>query len=195
MNEKECCNIEQKKSSLMPLYILLIGIGCVSLVLSFFFPSNTFMMYLMGIWFLAFGLLKFYDLHGFVETFSQYDFFAKKWRSYGYLFPFLEIILGLFYIFNTSMIFMTEVNIIALLISILGMVSAYSIVKSGRQIACACMGTKWKLPMTKVTILESLVMALMVVSMLLFPMQTMMFDPFSMTRNNTKNGLDHSTFQ
>ncbi len=197
MNQKECCHIEEKKSSLIPLYILLGGIVGVSLILTYFFQSNTFMMYIMGIWFLAFGLLKFYDLHGFVEAFSEYDLIAKKWKSWGYIFPCIEIVLGLIYIFNTSMIFMTEVNIIALLISLLGMISAYFVVKSGENIACACMGTKWKLPMTKVTIIENLVMAIMALLMLIFPLQSMMFNPFSNIRDEVtiENSLDDGTFQ
>ena len=97
------------------------------------------MMYLMGVWFLAFGLLKLYDLHGFVEAFYQYDIIAKKWRIYGYLLPFMEIILGLIYILNTSMVYTTFINIIALVFAILGILSAFMIVKSGKKIECACM--------------------------------------------------------
>ena len=76
------------------------------------------------------------------------------------------------------MAYMTEINIIALCVSILGVISAYSIVKSGKKIACACMGTYWKLPMTKVTIIENLVMVIMIIAMLAFPTRAMIFDPF-----------------
>lgn len=179
MNQKDCCHIEEK-ASLKPLYLLLVGIGWVSIGLTLLFPINTFMMYLMGVWFLAFGLLKLYDLRGFVEAFCQYDFIARKLKLYGYILPFLEIILGLIYILNTSMLYMTAVNVVALIISLLGIVSAYSVVKSGKQIACACMWTKWKLPMTKVTVLENLFMAFMVVYMFIYP-ESMM----NMTDMNT----------
>ncbi len=182
MNRKECCHIE-KKNSLTPLYMLLGGIVGVSLILTYLSPNNTFMMYLMGVWFLAFGLLKFYDLHGFVTSFSQYDLIAKRWKSWGYVFPCIEIVLGLIYIFNTSMVFMTETNLVALVISLLGMISAYSVVKSGENIACACMGTKWKLPMTKVTITENLVMVIMVGYMLIYPMSTMNMGNMPMNEN------------
>ena len=175
MNQKECCHTE-KKNSLTPLYILLGGIVGVSLILTYFFESNTFMMYLMGVWFLAFGLLKLYDLGGFARSFSQYDIIAKRWSAYGYIFPFIEIIIGLIYILNTSMLYMTEINSIALIISLLGIMSAYKIVSSGQSIACACMGTYWKLPMTKVTIIENFFMFLMVGYMLVYPASMMSMD-------------------
>ena len=168
MNKEECCHIEEKLS-LRPLYLLLIVIGSVSMSLSFLFPIHSFMMYLMGVWFLAFGLLKLYDLRGFVEAFCKYDFIARRWKSYGYLFPFLEIAIGLIYIFNTSMLYMTIVNMVAFIISLLGIASAYSVIKSGEKIACACMWIKWKLPMTKITVLENFFMAFMIVYMFVYP--------------------------
>lgn len=70
------------------------------------------------------------------------------------------------------MILITEVNIIALTISLLGMISAYQIITSGKVMECACMGTYWKLPMTKVTLIENLAMFLMVLSMMLTPLLT-----------------------
>ena len=67
------------------------------------------------------------------------------------------------------MYLMTEVNIIAFIISLLGMMSAYQIIRSGKVVECACMGTYWKLPMTKVTLLENGVMIVMILFMMLFP--------------------------
>ncbi len=189
MNQKECCRVEEKKSSLTPLYVLLGGIVGVSLILTYFFLMNTFMMYLMGVWFLAFGLLKFYDLHGFVEAFSQYDLIAKKWKIYGYLFPCIEIILWLVYVFNTNMILMTEMNIIALSVSLIGMMSAHSVVRWGRPIACACMWTKWKLPMTKVTVIENLVMFLMVGYMLIYPASMMNMGSMDMSDKSSEKHI------
>ena len=53
MTTKDCCKAETKKS-LLPLYILLGSIFLLSLALAYIFPANTFMMYLMGVWFLSF---------------------------------------------------------------------------------------------------------------------------------------------
>lgn len=172
MKTKDCC-LPEKKETLFPLYILLWSIFVLSITLSFIFPSNSLMMYLMGIWFLAFWVLKLPDLKGFVNSFSEYDIIAKNWRWYGYIYPFIEIILGLLYLLNTQMLFMLEINIVALMISLLWILSAYSIIKGGKKVLCACMGTYWKLPMTKVTILENGVMFGMILLMLLYPASMM----------------------
>ena len=69
--------------------------------------------------------------------------------------------------------YMTEINIIALIIALLGMVSVYRVIASGQSIACACMGTYWKLPMSRVTIMENGAMFLMVIYMLIYPASMM----------------------
>lgn len=77
------------------------------------------MMYLMGVWFLSFGVLKLVDLPSFARSFAQYDLIAMRWHNYGYIYPFIEIVLGLIYIFNTQMHYMLGLNIVALVVAIL----------------------------------------------------------------------------
>ena len=172
MSQKDCCKAETKKS-LLPLYILLGCIFLLSLGLAYIFPANTFMMYLMGVWFLSFWVLKLVDLPSFARSFAQYDIIAKRWHNYWYVYPFIEITLGLIYIFNTQMYYMLGLNITALVISILWVISAYSVITSGKDIACACMGTYWQLPMTRVTIMENGAMFLMITYMLVYPASMM----------------------
>ncbi len=179
METKNCCNT-QEKNTLFPLYVLLTSIFLLSIVLSYLFSSNTFMMYLMWIWFLAFWTLKLPDIRSFAQSFAQYDIIAQKWYPYGYIYPFIEIVLGILYIFNTQMLFMREINIIALLVSILWIVSAYRVIASKKKVLCACMGTYWKLPMTKVTILENGAMFLMIVYMMMYPHSMMNMKGMSM---------------
>ncbi len=90
MKQADCCTVE-KPGSLIPLYILLMTILVLSIVLTSIFPSNSFMMYLMGTWFLSFGILKLMDIRSFAKSFSQYDIIARVWHGYGYIFPFVEI--------------------------------------------------------------------------------------------------------
>lgn len=156
----------QNKKSLSPLYFLLVFILGVSYLLVILFPSNSFMMYLMWIWFGAFGFLKLYDIWWFARSFSQYDYIAKRLPVYWYIYPFIEIILGLFYIFDAKMVYIMPVNIIGIIISSLGIMSAYSVIRSWENISCACMGTFWKLPMTQVTILENVAMLMMILFMI-----------------------------
>lgn len=172
MTKSDCCQIE-KKESLTPLYILLVSIFIVSILLSYFFTSNVFMMYLMGVWFLSFGVLKLIDIRSFAKSFAEYDLIAEKWHGYGYIYPFIEIVLGLAYIFNTQMLYMTELNIVALIVALLGIISAYRVVSLGKKVQCACMGTRWNLPMTKVTMMENGAMFLMIAYMLVYPASMM----------------------
>lgn len=144
------------------------------------------MMYLMGVWFLSFGALKLIDIRGFARSFDQYDIIAKRWHNYGYVYPFIEIILGLIYIFNTQMHYMLGLNIVALVVSILGIISAYRVISSGKDIACACMGTYWQLPMTRVTIMENGAMFLMIAYMLIYPGSMMNMSSMDMGDMNSE---------
>jgi hypothetical protein len=141
------------------------------------------MMYLMGIWFLSFGLLKLIDIRSFAKTFAEYDLIAEKWDGYGYIYPFIEIVLGLAYIFNTQMLYMTELNIVALIVALLGIISAYRVLSSGKKVQCACMGTRWNLPMTKVTVMENGAMFLMIAYMLVYPASMMNMGEMIMDRS------------
>ena len=195
MKTKDCC-APNKKSSLTPLYILLILILLSSILLTYIFPANVFMMYLMGIWFLSFWALKLVDLPSFVRSFAQYDIIAQRWNSYGYIYPLIEIVLGLIYIFNTQMHYMLGLNIVALVVSILGIISAYRVISSGKDIACACMGTYWQLPMTRVTIMENGAMFLMIAYMLLYPASMMNMGSMDMGDMNSETHImqgDEST--
>ncbi len=185
MNTKDCCLPSKDKASLLPLYILLMFVLISSVTLSYIFPSQVFMMYLMGIWFLSFWVLKLIDLPSFALSFSRYDLIANKWIWYGYMYPFIEILLWAIYIWDTSMKYIYPVITLSLIISILGMISAYRVVSWGKSIVCACMGTYWKLPMTKVTIVENGVMIMMIIFMILFPSSMMQMSGMPMLEDST----------
>ena len=50
------------------------------------FLDNQLMKNYMAIIFIFFGMLKLYDLKGFVEIFSKYDLISKKIKVYGYFY-------------------------------------------------------------------------------------------------------------
>jgi hypothetical protein len=70
----------------------------------------------MGIRFLLFGVLKLLDLEGFVKTFMQYDIVAKRRKPYGYIFPFLEILLGIAYLADKQMQYRLTINVVTVLL-------------------------------------------------------------------------------
>lgn len=152
-------------SKFLPLYLVFLSITILSLIRQFLFGPDfmTWMMDFMGIFFMIFGLFKLYDLKGFVTGFSTYDVIAKKWIGYGYIFPFIEIFLGGMYLLGYMFLWQ---NLLALVISGLGIYSAYKVIRSKNKILCVCLGTAFNLPMTNITLIENTVMFAMVLFML-----------------------------
>ena len=94
----------------------------------------------------------------------MYDLLAKRVYSYGYIYPFIELGLGIAYLIDFSPILTNAVTLIVMLFSSIGVIKA---VMSKQKIRCACLGTGFNLPMTTVTIIEDLLMAAMAAWMLL----------------------------
>ena len=94
----------------------------------------------------------------------MYDVVAGKWKFWGFIYPFIELVLGLLYLIN---LFPFETNLATAII--LG-VSSVGVIKSNldkKKIKCACLGDVFNLPMSTVTIIEDLTMVVMAITMLL----------------------------
>lgn len=152
--------VEVEKSSYKPLLIIVSLITLASLVAS---DGNTFMMNFMAGFFLVFSGFKLLDLKGFVDGYRTYDLLAKKVPAYGYVFPFIELGLGLAYLSHnvtTPLLIFT-----AALMTFSGIGVAVALLGK-KQFHCACLGTLLKVPLTKVALVENFGMALMAVIML-----------------------------
>jgi copper chaperone CopZ len=117
----------------------------------------------MGGFFLAFSFFKLLDLRGFVDSFQSYDVLARPVRSYGYAYPFIELGLGVAYLVGFAQV---VTNIITLVVMLVGIVGVSQALFQKRRIQCACLGTVFNLPMSKVTFIEDGVMATMAAAML-----------------------------
>jgi Methylamine utilisation protein MauE len=122
------------------------------------------MRILMASFFLIFGFFKIINLRGFAEAYSIYDLIARRYFWYGYVYPFLEIGLGLAYFFTWNLFAM---NIFALVLMLISAAGVFNELQKGKQITCACLGTVFKIPMTYVTLAEDLIMAVMAFIMLI----------------------------
>ena len=127
------------------------------------FDPMQSMRYFMGGFFVCFSFFKFLDLEGFASAYQSYDIIAKRWKPWGYIYPFVELTLGISYIINFMPV---ETNIVTLLVMGLSSVGVIQAVSSKQKIKCACLGTGFNLPMTTVTIIEDLGMVLMAMVML-----------------------------
>jgi hypothetical protein len=118
----------------------------------------------MGAFFLTFSFFKFLDLEKFADAFQTYDVIAKRSRGYAVFYPFIELGLGILFILAIAPTFVNLATIVVLGIGTIGVVQA---IRQKRQIECACLGTVFKLPMTKVTIFENSLMIVMAVASLI----------------------------
>lgn len=117
----------------------------------------------MGFFFLAFSFFKLLDLWGFADAYSTYDMIAKRVYQYGLVYPFIELSLGIAYLLGWQPVLTNVVTLGVMAVSTIGVVQA---VTRKQEIQCACLGTVFDLPMTTVTIVEDVSMALMAAIML-----------------------------
>jgi copper chaperone CopZ len=123
------------------------------------------MRYFMAGFFLVFSFFKLLDIQAFATAYSGYDLLAAKWRTWGVIYPFIELGLGLAYLANWNS-FMT--NIITLLVMSFSAIGVIRAVMSKTKIQCACLGTVFQLPMSTVTIVEDVGMVVMAAMMLIW---------------------------
>lgn len=126
--------------------------------------GRTWMLNFMAGFFLVFSAFKFLDLRGFADAYASYDLLAKQWPGYGFIYPFLELALGLAYLFRFELKSALIATVVLMGFSALGVIQALS---ERRVLQCACLGTALKLPMSTITLVEDVGMAAMAAAMLL----------------------------
>ncbi|MCB1118349.1 MAG: hypothetical protein KDK65_00145 [Chlamydiia bacterium] len=119
----------------------------------------------MGVLFCQFALLKLFDIPGFADGFAMYDLLAQRSRAYALTYPFIELALGLAYL---SGFYPPATYIVTIVVMLFGSIGVLLSLKRGLNIHCACMGTALKVPLSTVTLVEDLGMALMAFAMLMF---------------------------
>ena len=155
---------ESKLKQLKPLFLILFYITSASVLLNLRDWSwNNFMLDFMGLFFIIFSFFKMLDLKGFPVSFKMYDPLAKVIPIYGFLYPFIETVLGILFLMRIQIIFTLIVCLIILVITSIGVTKT---LLSKKSIQCACLGTHLKLPMTEATLLENTIMIFMSIFML-----------------------------
>lgn len=109
----------------------------------------------MAGFFIVFSFFKFLDLRGFADSYAMYDLLAKRVKGYGYVYPFIELALGVMYLIGFNPAVTTMATIIVMGFSSIGVIKS---VLDKKQIRCACLGAVFNLPMSTVTIIEDLLM-------------------------------------
>lgn len=124
---------------------------------------QIFMSSFMGGFFLIFGGFKLLDIKGFAHGFQTYDVIAKRTPSYGLIYPFIELALGFAFLLRIATV---PASIVALAISLIGLVGVGIKLRKKEIIQSVCLGTVFDLPLTNITLFENLIMAVMAIGML-----------------------------
>lgn len=119
------------------------------------FDSTRMMAHFMGLFFIVFSFFKLLDLKGFANSYRSYDWITKKVPAYGFVYPFIELILGLSYLSFGSNLALNSIVIIIMAVSSFGVVQS---ILNKKSIACACLGTVFKFPVSTVTLFEDFLM-------------------------------------
>ena len=156
---------ESKLYQLKPLFLIFIYL----IFGTYYLNKNNFklemaMVDFMGLFFLTFSFFKFLDYSTFPLSFSKYDPLAKKFISYAKLYPFLELFLGISFLFNWKIKTASLVTFFILSITTFGVIKTLF---NKNTIECACLGTSVKLPMTEATLIENVIMISMAGSLLI----------------------------
>ena len=69
------------------------------------FIWELWMQNFMAAFFLVFSFFKMLDVKGFAESYFSYDIIAKRWISWGYVYAFIELGLGLAYLLKFNPLF------------------------------------------------------------------------------------------
>jgi copper chaperone CopZ len=162
--------IEKNKSffatykPILLIFAYLTGITLLNEIFSESFSFMNAMSVFMGGFFMVFSFFKMLDLRGFAYSYTTYDVIAKKWPGWGFIYPFVELSLGLAYLFQFEMTITNITTAAVMGVSSIGVIQS---LLAKRQIQCACLGTVFNLPMSTVTITEDLAMTGMAAAMLI----------------------------
>ena len=163
--KSDSTNKKSKIEQLKPLFLILFYITSASILLNFKdWNWNEFTLDFMGLFFIIFSFFKMLDLKGFPVSFKMYDPLAKVIPVYGFLYPFVETVLGIMFLMRIQIIFALIVSLIILLVTTVGVTKT---LLSKKIVQCACLGTHLKLPMTEATLIENIIMLSMSIIMIL----------------------------
>jgi len=153
-----------KLQQLKPLLLIIFYITTASLLLhNKDWSWNEFMLDFMGLFYIVFSFFKMLDLKGFPESFKMYDPLAKHIPLYGWLYPFIETVLGLMFLMRFEVDIALVITLIVLGTTTIGVLKT---LLDKKHIRCACLGTALKLPMTEATLIENTIMMAMAILML-----------------------------
>jgi uncharacterized membrane protein (UPF0182 family) len=139
-------------------YLPLLVVFLMALVMAFATHSGSLMNGFMGYFLCLLAMFKFFDLPGFTEGFQMYDRIAKRYEFYAYCYPFIELVLGLAFL-SHFLPFLT--NLVTLGVMIVSSIGIIESLREGLDVRCACLGTVLNVPLSTISVIETLGMSVM----------------------------------
>jgi len=158
-------DVKQSWTDWIPLVVVIafIIISTVTVAYLTAFTLYNLLSYSMGFFFIYFSLFKMINLAGFAEGYHEYDLIAQKQKWWGFVYPFIELLLGVLYLAAINQPALHIVTIILTAVNCLGV--GIKLAKK-EKFHCACLGTVLKVPLTKVSLVEYASMGVMAFIML-----------------------------
>lgn len=157
---------ETNSTSYFPIALIFAYITGVSVLLQVIkgtFSWVQWMGHFMAGFFLVFSFFKLMNLRGFAQGYRTYDIVAKRFPAWGFIYPFVELGLALAFIIAPGV---AGTNIVALVVMGVSSIGVIQSLLKKSPFQCACLGTVIKLPLSKVTLAEDLLMVIMSGAML-----------------------------
>ena len=126
--------------------------------------GTTFMHHFMGFFLVVYAMFKIFDLEGFADGFEMYDLLASRLRAYAFVYPFIELALGLAYL---SFALPTVTYILTILVFGFGTLGVLDALRKGLDLDCPCMGSVLSVPLSTVSLVENVGMSVMAAVMLI----------------------------
>lgn len=150
-----------EQNSYYPIFLIFGYITGITLLIQLAtggFNRIQWMEHFMAGFFLVFSFFKLMNLRGFAEGYRSYDIVARTVPVWGYIYPFVELALGMAFLTGFEPMVTNIVTLAVMSLSSVGVIRSL-LKKSTFQ--CACLGTVIKLPLSKVTLFEDLLMVAM----------------------------------
>ena len=120
------------------------------------FNAHEWLRWFMGGFMILFGSFKLMGIEVFIKVFPLYDLIAKKFKPYTYIYPLLQIFLGMLYIAGLMAV---PRDLITLIMAASGGIGILKIVSARGPIKLSYLGNTIKLRYSTVSLLENTIMA------------------------------------
>ncbi len=151
-----------------PLLLIFLFITGLTFLTALEFGSLNGMIWMqnfMAGFLIVFSFFKLLNLKGFAESYAMYDLLAKRFPAYGFIYPFIELGLGIAYLTGFNMVITNGITIAVMGFSSIGVIQS---VLNKKNIRCACLGDVFNLPMSSITIIEDMMMLIMAAGHLIY---------------------------